>query len=265
MVLNCFSMKPVIEKFEEELIEDWVKNMETQEWQYKEPIINSETVSVLKNVCKHLHQDIHVFVTAVELLENYIRVKFNDVQKIKDPFLSIAAAITISSKQVGDKEIKVKYVQDWLVESKGTLYNQQDILSAEMEMLNSIESLPHETVVDDLTTLATKFEHNYKIKASILPLCLNVLEMLYLTRNEWFVEFKTLYALTKETSFIFTKLMRSRMYIPSAVIIYALKLTAYKDSFDIKLVTEDLAARCEIHVDHLCGFVRQLKKVFQRY
>lgn len=61
--------------FEKELITEWLKNMESQEREYNEPILDSETASILRNVCRALQQDTHVFLNSLEILDEYIQRK----------------------------------------------------------------------------------------------------------------------------------------------------------------------------------------------
>lgn len=257
-------MENTIASFEEDLIKEWLKNMETNEWQYKEPLLTSKVVGVVKNACNHLQQDIHVFVNSVEILEEYIRGCNSVGHKIEDPILTLASAITISSKYTGDQDLKLKHVQDWLQQRTGKVYTYRDLLLREIEILKTLDNkLALETIVDDLTTLAAKFEHESKIKTTIIPLCLDVLEMMYLMRRVWFFEFRKLYSVNEEALFVFEKLICSRLFVPSAIIIYTLKQTAYKDTLNLNLVITELAGLCKVHIDHLKGLVRKMKHVFQ--
>lgn len=259
-------MESNIASFEEELVTDWLKNMENSEWQYKEPILDSETIGVLRNACTTLQQDIHVFVNSVEILEDYIR-KNNDLRhKIDDPILTVAAVITISSKNSGDQDLKLNHVQNLLNRLTGRVYTVRDVFLKEINILKTLDNkLAIETVVDDLKTLTAKFEYESKIKVSILPLCLDILEMMYLTRKDWFFEFKEIYCVSEEALFIFEKLMCSRFFLPSAIIVFTLNQTAYRDSLNITMIMRELAALSKVHCDHLQGLVRQMKQVFQKH
>lgn len=259
-------MEPIIASFEEELIVEWLKNMENNEWQYKEPILDGETVGVLRNACTNLQQDIHVFVNSVEILEDYIRRNDKLGRKIDDPILTAAAIITISSKNTGEQDLKLKHIRDWLNRLTGKSYTLRDLLLREIGILKTLDNqLSLESVVDDLKTLATKFENDSKIKASIIPLCLDVLEMMYLTRKDWFSEFRDIYNVSEEALFIFQKLICSRLFIPSAIIVYTLKQTDYNDTLNINLVMEEFADMCKVHIDHLQGLVRKMKQIFQKH
>lgn len=258
-------METNIASFEEELITQWLKNMERNEWQYKEPILNSETASILRHICTSLHQDVHVFVHSVEILEEYIRRKNNEEDKIDDPVLTVSAVISISSKYKGDQDIKLKQVQDLLNKLTGKTYDLRALLLAEIEILRTIDNkLDLENIVDDLTTLASKVEHESKIKASIIPLCLDVLEMMYILRKDWFLEFKEIYSVNEEAIYIFEKLICSRFFIPSAIIVYVLKQTAYRNSLNITNIIEQLASLCKVHIDHLQGLIKKIKHILKK-
>lgn len=255
-----------IASFEEDLITEWFKDMENNEWHYKEPIVNDKTAGMLRKSCTVLQQDIHVFVNSVEILEDYIRQISAIGKKIGDPVLTIAAVIAISSKNFGDQDLKIKEVQCLLNRFTGKEYSIRDMMLKEIEILNVIDNkLAIETIVNDLTTLAVKFIHDSKIRVSIVPLCLDILEKMYLTRCEWFFGFKELYVISEESLLVFQKLICSRLFIPSAIVVYALKQTAYTDSLNMNLIMEDMACLCDVHVLHLRGFVRKLKRVFLNY
>lgn len=263
--MSIYHLKPNIANFEEELIIQWLRNMENQEWQYQEPILDSETTVILSHACTSLQQDIHVFVHSIEILEEYIRKKNSINHKIENPILTVSAVVSISSKYKGEQDLKLKHIQDLLRNITGKSYDLRELLLAEIEILNTIDNkLFLETVVDDLTTVATKVEHELKIKASIVPLCLDVLEVMYLMRKDWFFEFKDIYGINEETSFIFKKLVCSRFFIPSAIVVYVLEQTAYKNSLDINMIVEQLATLCKVHVDHLQGLIMKINCVFQK-
>lgn len=264
-MMSVYPLNPNIANFEEELIIHWLKNMENQEWQYQEPILDSETTAVLRYACTSLQQDVHVFVNSVEILEEYIRKKNNIGHKIENPILTLSAVVSISSKYKGEQDLKLKYIQDVLKKVTGKSYELRQLLLAEIEILNTVENkLFLESVVDDLTTLATKIEHELKIKASIVPLCLNVLEIMYILRKDWFFEFKDIYSINDEALYAFKKLICSRFFIPSAIVIYALEQTAYKNSLNINLIAEQLATLCKVHTDHLQGLIMKINDFIQK-
>lgn len=259
-------MESKIATFEEELISDWLKDMENTEWNYKEPILDCEAVSVVRNACTSLQQDVHVFVNSVEILENYIRKCNSPRHKIADPILATAAVITVCSKNSGDQDLKLKDVQVLLNKLTGKMYTIRDLCLKEIDILKTLDNqLAIETLVDDLKTLTAKFEYESKVKASILPLCLDILEMMYITRKDWFFEFKHIYNVSEETILVFEKLMCSRLFIPSAIIVFALKQTAYDNTLNINMIMTKLADLSKVHTDHLYGFVTKLKQVFEKH
>lgn len=258
-------MENAIASFEEELISFWLKNMKSQEWNYKEPILDCETANVLKNACVILQQDVHVFVNSIELLEEYIRRKTKLYYKIEDPMLAACAVISVSSKYAGDQDLKLKNIQDLLIKLTGKTYSLRKLILSEIDVLKTVDNrLALETVVDDLCTLTAKFEQESKIKATIIPCCLNVLEMIYIFRKKWFFEFKELYSMNNEAEFIFQKLICSRLFIPSAIIIFTLKQTAYNETLNINLITKDFANLCKVHIDYIMGLVSRIEDLFNK-
>lgn len=258
-------MENTIASFEEELITEWLKNMENQEWKYKEPILDSETVNIIKNACTLLQQDIHVFINSIELLEEYIKRKNKVGNKIEDPMLAVSAVISVSSKYTGEQDLKLNNIQELLLKLTGKKYNLRQLLLSEIDILKTTDNkLALESVVNDLCTLVTKFEHEKNIQASIIPLCTSVLEMMYIFRKDWFFELKELYSINNDTLYIFEKLICSRFFLPSAIIVFSLKHSAYKDSLNISILTEEFAELCKVHIDHLRMLVSKIKQVFQK-
>lgn len=258
-------MAPAIASFELELITFWLKSMENQEWNYKEPILDCETVNVLKNACTILQQDVHVFINSIELLEEYIRRKNKLYNKIEDPMLAACAAISVSSKYAGDQDLKLKNIQELLIKLTGKTYSMRKLILSEIDILKTVDNkLALETVVDDLCTLATKFENESKLKSSIIPCCLNVLEMMYIFRKKWFFEFKELYNIDNEAEFIFQKLICSRLFLPSAIIIFTLEQTPYKETLNINLVTKEFADMCKVHINYIKGLVSRIEHLLYK-
>ncbi|CAH2002061.1 unnamed protein product [Acanthoscelides obtectus] len=62
--------------------------------------------------------------------------------------------------------------------------------------------------VDDLTTFVYKIYKDTRIRADVMPICLDVMEMLYFTRQLWFYRLKERYFINEEACRVFEKLMK---------------------------------------------------------
>ncbi|KAG5889963.1 hypothetical protein JTB14_020251 [Gonioctena quinquepunctata] len=251
-----------LSKFESELLTEWLSDMQNNEGKYMEPILDTRCTIVMKEVCNMFKQDIHVFVFSVNILEEYLSRKAQRQQEVDDPALTLMATVFISSKYIGDQDLKSQYIESVLKKISGRRYNSKTIKLKEMEILNTLDNnLPLMNNVDDLNTFIVKFEKESKIKASISPVCLDILEMLYLTRNQWFFDLKNLYNNNQEALKVFKQLIKSRFYLPIGILIYVFKNSSYGNSFDVDVITNDLSTRSQIHVDHLNALVSKIYNV----
>ncbi|XP_074039870.1 uncharacterized protein [Leptinotarsa decemlineata] len=251
-----------LSKFESELLTEWLSEMQSNEAKYKEPILDIRCSILLKEVCSMLRQDIHVFVFSINILEEYISRKTQMQQDINDPALTLMATVFISSKYIGDQDLKSKYIESVLRKISGQRVSSKTLKLKEMEILKVLDNcLPLVNDVDDLNTFIVKFEKESKIKATIIPLCMDILEMLYLTRNQWFFELKVLYTNNNEALSVFKRLMKNRLYLPMGILLYVFNHTLYTHSFDVSEITNDLSVHSQIHVDHLNALVSKIHDV----
>ncbi|CAG9856169.1 unnamed protein product [Phyllotreta striolata] len=238
--------------YESELVVEWLNKMLKCEGKYLEPILDLQSTVLMKDVCSMLKQDVHVFTFSVDTLEDYISKKSALSQEIPDPVLALVCTIFVCSKYIGEQDIKIKHLTIVLKKLTGQIYDPTAIKSAEVEILSTLNNnLPINNNVEDLKTFVAKFERECPIKVSIIPLCVEIMEMLYLTRKEWFYSLKELYVNTKEALRVFNKLIRSRFYLPIGILIYAFRNTTYSKTLSVNNMLEDFAKGSQIHVDHL--------------
>lgn len=82
---------------------------------YREPIIDDTTAQFMMMACGSLKQDVHVFVSSVETLEHYIRVKDRMEATIEDPLLAAVCVIFLCSKYAGGQsDLRASYIEEFL-------------------------------------------------------------------------------------------------------------------------------------------------------
>ncbi|KAJ8945708.1 hypothetical protein NQ314_009070 [Rhamnusium bicolor] len=242
----------IVNNFENDLLSDWINELQYKKGEYAEPILAPETVNLIKLACDTFNQDIHVLIMSVDILEEYIRRKNAKNEEISENVVTIAAIIFMSSKYMGEQDLKVQYIEKFLNKITGKTYFSNIIKLTEMEILSTLDNkLPVTTRVDDLNAFVTKYERECRVKATIRPLCLDILEVLYMTRDKWFFELKTVYNQNEEALDVFKSLMSSRLHLPVGILIYTLSHTYYRHSISIESIIKELMNRMQIHSDHI--------------
>lgn len=251
-----------LNNFENELLADWVDELKYKKGDYLEPLICEQTINLIKLTCTTFNQDIHVFIMSVDTLEDYIRRKSLNDEDIPENALVVAAIVFMASKYMGEQDLKVQYIEKFLTKITGKEYPRNAVKRTEMEILKTLDNkLPVITRVDDLNTFVTKYERECMIKVSIRPLCLDILEALYLTRDKWFFELKTVYVQSEEALNVFKSLMSSRFYLPVGILLYAFLHTNYKHFVCIDNIIEELTSRMHIHADHISLLVSKIHEI----
>lgn len=232
-----------------ELLQTWLQEMTKNLQQYKEPILDEEVVKILKIACDTFKQDVHVFVTSIEILEEYIRRK----DKISDEILILATSIFISSKYTGEQiDLKAKYIVKFLQRITNLQYNFSEVVAAEVEILRTLEgSLPMSTIVDDINTIIELHVHEKRLKANIRPLCLEIVQLMYICRKTWFTELKNIYSQNEGSLLVLKFLIGCRLYLPVVILITCLHITNYTHILDIGSIIRDMTDLTKIHSDHL--------------
>ncbi|XP_018568447.1 uncharacterized protein LOC108908794 [Anoplophora glabripennis] len=251
-----------LNNFENELLADWVDELKYKKGDYLEPLVCQQTIKLIKLTCTTFKQDIHVFIMSIDTLEDYIRRKNLKNEEICENALVIAAIVFMSSKYMGEQDLKVQYIEKFLTKITGKEYGKNAVKRTEMEILKTLDNkLPVITQVDDLNTFVTKYERECMIKVSIRPLCLDILEALYLTRDKWFFELKTVYIQSEEALNVFKSLMSSRFYLPVGILLYTFLHTNYENFVCIDDIIEELTNRMHIHSDHVSLLVSKIHEV----
>ncbi|XP_045476530.1 uncharacterized protein LOC123682141 [Harmonia axyridis] len=232
-----------------ELLQVWLEDMTKNLQQYKEPILDEEVVKVLKIACDTFKQDVHVFVSSIEILEEYIRRK----DKNYDEILILATSIFISSKFTGEQiDLKAKYIVKFLHRLTNVEYNFREVVAAEVDILRILDgSLPMSTIVDDINTIIELHVREIRLKANIRPLSLEIVQLLYICRKTWFHELKNIYSQNEESFLVLKFLIGCRLYLPVVILITCLHLTNYKYILDIGSIINDMTNLTKIHHDHL--------------
>lgn len=91
----------------------WFDEMRRKKLPYREPLVDDATVRLVKVSCSSMKQDAHVFVQAVETLEDYISAKggLGD----EDAVLSAVCAVFLCSKHAGGQsDLRTGVVKEFL-------------------------------------------------------------------------------------------------------------------------------------------------------
>lgn len=253
-----------LNNFENELLTDWVNELKYKKGDYVEPILCQQTVKLIKLACTTFNQDINVFIMSVDTIEDYVRIKSIKNQDINDNALIVATIVFMASKYMGEQDLKVQYIKKFLTKITGKEYGKNVVKKTEMEILKTLDNkLPIITRADDLNTFVTKYERECMMKVSIRPLCLDILEALYLTRDKWFFELKTVYVQSEEALNVFKSLMSSRFYLPIGILLYAFSHTNLEHFVCIESIIEELTNKMHIHADHVGLLVSKIHEIIR--
>ncbi|CAH1982944.1 unnamed protein product [Acanthoscelides obtectus] len=173
-----------------EMLPDWVSNIQEKYDEYKEPTLHVSTLNLLRVISRSLKQDLRAFVTAIEIIEEYIRAKRGT--QINSPTLVALCSVFMASKFIGNQDLKIQHIQSIVRKLTGQTYQYNEVVLCEVDILSTLKSyVPMSNKVDDLTTFIYKFEKDTRIRADVMPICMDVMEMLYLTRRRWFYRHST--------------------------------------------------------------------------
>lgn len=242
---------------EHDLLLHWFTDIGNKEQLYKEPLLDNSTVMLFKQICDILGQSSHVFIMSVEMAENYINAKNQQDEKIQNPILASATIAFICHKWEGGLEsLKVQHIVDLLFHFTDTLYTFGDVLNMESDILRTLEGkLPNFTPMDDMDIIIEKYMKEGHFKANVRPLCVKILEFLYIEKNRWFWDLKDIYSDNYDCVVVFKNLISSRFYLPVSVFISALLLCNYRYSINIDDIFVDLTQQTRIHMDHFGIFI----------
>nr|CAI5820191.1 unnamed protein product [Callosobruchus analis]CAI5820264.1 unnamed protein product [Callosobruchus analis] len=244
-----------------DMLSDWLCNIQEENDEYKEPTLDKHTLNFLRLTARALKQDIRVFVSAVDILEEYICVKGETT--ISHPTLVAVSSVFIACKCVGDQDLKVQHLQSYLQKVTGIVYEYNQVVSCELDIFSTLRnSVPVSNKVDDLTTFVFKFEKDTRIRAQVMPVCLDIMEMLYLTKKMWFYRFKEIYAINEEACKVFGKLMRHRLFLPICILMFVFRNTNYQHCLDVEKILQDMSEKSKIHTDHINTFITLIGDVY---
>lgn len=229
---------------------------------YQEPILRETSVKYIKQICDAFGQNSHVFVMSVELLEEYIRIKKSKNQQILDPLLATVTIIFICHKSEGALEsLKIKHVIDLLFHLSKKLYNSNEITAMEGDIIVQMDgNIPIKTPLDDMDIVIDKYMSDNRFKVNVRPLCLKLLEHVYMEKFKWFYSLKEMYSESKECILVFKSLTISKYYIPVSVFIAAVELTHYRYVLDIENILDEITKQTNIHQDHIRIMVAKIKE-----
>ncbi|XP_044253840.1 uncharacterized protein LOC123004562 [Tribolium madens] len=238
---------------ESDLLLHWFLDIGKKRDMYNEPILGENTVKFFKQICDTFEQSSHVFIMSIEVAENYLRAKISKNQKITDPLLAAVTIAFICHKCEGALEsLKIKHVVDLLFHLSQKYYNAKQVLGMEGDILITLNGkIQMTTVLDDMDVIIEKYMSESRLKGSIRPLCLNILEYVYFERKKWFKQLKEIYSQSKECMVVFQHLISSKFYIPVSVLITAIELTHYRHVLDVDTVLADVTKHTRIHEDHV--------------
>ncbi|XP_060521559.1 uncharacterized protein LOC132699092 [Cylas formicarius] len=236
--------------FENELLKKWLTDMQSEANAYQEPMLEEYTVSMIKIACNTFRQDFHVFCISADILEKYIHVKNVRGEKIKDPLLLVCAAIFVTSKYSGGgADLKLPIIGHFLKKLTGKEYDLHLIMLMEQDVLHVLNHmLPVTTQLDDFNVFLENCKKQYRLKLTIRPLCLEIMQLMYLEKKIWFNKLKQMY---KNELKIFHDLMCSKFFLPEGILIAAFQLTHYQYILDINGMLQDLMKVTNIHPDHV--------------
>lgn len=96
-------------------VNNWFEETRHSMKQYREPAVEDSVACFMKVACTSLKQDLHVFVSAVETLDNYVRIKERRAEPVEDPLLAAACTIFLCSKYAGGQsDLRASYIQEYL-------------------------------------------------------------------------------------------------------------------------------------------------------
>ncbi|KAL1497869.1 hypothetical protein ABEB36_008756 [Hypothenemus hampei] len=238
------------EKFENCLLALWVTDMQVKKAIYREPILDEKVTSIIKLACDTFQQDVQVFFMTVDVVEEYIYRKESHQETISDPFLIICVIIFILSKYYGcGPDLNITILKTFLLKITGTSYHNLSILKSEQDVLSVLNyKLPFGTILDEMNNFFEKFMREYRLQDAVRPLCIEILVLLYCTRTKWFQNIKDLYSEDKNT---FKTLISTKLYVPSAILISAFKVTNYQFILDLNGFVDDISEFTKIHSSHI--------------
>ncbi|KAK9883735.1 hypothetical protein WA026_001923 [Henosepilachna vigintioctopunctata] len=235
-----------------ELLSDWLKDT-SEPHEFEEPILDDFVLQTLQFASDKFDLDVHVFILSVCIIEQYLRKRENGSVCPVDEGLILMAGLFISSKFIGGtNHLSSEDAVGFLESVTFRDYEIHMLMRSEEEILRVINfSIPSATVADHLGLLSQMYLERHKINMNLMPLCNQILQMLYVRRKKWYNELKNLYSQDEETIVAFRFLMINKFYIPAAVLLTCWHITEVNTIVDFNTAVNELQLITKIQRDHL--------------
>lgn len=237
---------------------DWMMQMQVNQI-YKEPKLCKEIVKVIHLTCMALKQDVHVFIMSVNLLEEHLNI--HD----KDLLLTILVIVFICSKTIGEQsDLKIMHLTRIYQEMTSIYIYDNQVSREERNIFGKLcNNMPIVSEVDDLKLFYNRYIEPMNLRRSILSLCLNILELIYINRYNVFMNLKQSYMEINmfET---FKNIYSSKFYIICGIIASAFMMTKYENVFDLNGIINDFSMISEIHRDHYEILSKEIVNLIQK-
>lgn len=242
-------------EFEElKLVLDRIKDLQHVKGEYKEPLLNSETVVFMKASCDRLGQGSHVFFHAIEVLDRYVRAKNEQKVQLEDPVLISCTCILTSSKhQGGRRQLSLKHIKTYLSQVSFREYTTENVSNMESDILTTLinsSEIPATTIMDDLDTVVAKFLIEVNLRVKIMRLSISVLIFAMIMGKELFADLQKFYSSNERSKELFRDLACSKLYIPVGVLMTTLNFK-YGTVFDIDTMLFTFSKYYKIDYNHL--------------
>lgn len=234
-------------------IDCWFQELTTCDDVYKEPILDETAMEFVKYACDKLNQDTHVFIMSADMLEKYIRKKNAENKKITDPAITIVCVIFLCSKFVGEQaDLRTRHIQMFLGSMTKRSYSNNELTRHEYDIFLSLGAkLPLCTKIDELNTFLATYTKPMKLKMDIRPMCVKMLEIIYIGKQKLHHSIKKMYMQNEEAFITFKQLFANKIYLIVGIVLCAFRMTHLRNIVDLEQVLVDLSAMTSIHKDHI--------------
>ncbi|KAK9739347.1 Cyclin, N-terminal domain [Popillia japonica] len=239
--------------FDKYLLKLWFEEFQITRYIYKEPILDSMTVDLIKRLCNALKQDSHVFVMSVDILVQYIMIQNNKNIVIEDQVLIVLTVIFICSKIAGEQsDLKPLVISKFY-----TNITEEDIATktvnlAEIHVLKTLHHrLPFFSRIDDLKTFLNVYLKDFKLRVDIVGLSVQILDIVYIYYRRLFYKLKNVYKQSPDALQTFQEVITNRLYLPSGILLCALEMTKLKHFMNTETILDEISDLCNINRNHI--------------
>lgn len=240
-------------QFDEYLLQLWFDEFKATCYTYREPILDSMTVDLIKHLCDTLKQDSHVFVMSTDVLVQYITIQNNRNVLIENQLLVIVCIIFICSKHIGEQsDLRLTIITKLYASITEQDVTIDTLKKMEIEIMTTLQyRLPLYSKVDDLKTFLTVYLKNFKLRVDIMGLCVQILDLVYIYYRRLFYELRNVYKQNSEALQAFQDMITNRLYLPCGILLCALDMTKLKHFINSDDILQELSEMCSIHHNHL--------------